>query len=56
MLIWGAGAMEGAIGAHLARAGHHVRFVDTAVAMIHEIEDGTRARSVEHLVEIRGSA
>jgi len=28
IVIWGAGAMGGVIGAHLARAGHAVRFVD----------------------------
>ncbi len=28
LLIWGAGAIGGAIGAHLARAGHDVTFVD----------------------------
>jgi 2-dehydropantoate 2-reductase len=27
--VWGAGAMGGTIGAHLARAGHDIRFVDT---------------------------
>src|SRR3989454_5106171 len=29
-LIWGAGAIGGTIGAHLARAGHHITFVDRA--------------------------
>ncbi len=29
ILIWGAGAIGGTIGAYLARAGHEVRFVDT---------------------------
>ena len=28
-LIWGAGAIGGTLGAYLARAGHHVTFVDT---------------------------
>ena len=28
LLIWGAGAMGGTIGAYLARAGHDVTFVD----------------------------
>src|SRR5438046_2564496 len=30
LLIWGAGAIGGTIGAHLARAGHDVTFVDRA--------------------------
>ncbi len=30
VLVWGAGAMGGTIGAHLVRAGHPVHFVDTA--------------------------
>lgn len=29
-LVWGAGAIGGTLGAHLARAGHEVTFVDTA--------------------------
>ena len=29
ILIWGAGAIGGTVGAYLARAGHHVTFVDT---------------------------
>src|SRR2546428_9239301 len=29
-LIWGAGAIGGTIGAHLARAGHHITLVDRA--------------------------
>jgi 2-dehydropantoate 2-reductase len=39
LLIWGAGAIGGTIGAHLARAGHDVTLVDRApehVAAIHE--------------------
>ena len=28
-LMWGAGAIGGTLGAHLARAGHDVTFVDT---------------------------
>ncbi|TME72612.1 MAG: ketopantoate reductase family protein, partial [Chloroflexi bacterium] len=29
-LVWGAGAIGGTIGAHLARAGHEITFVDRA--------------------------
>ena len=39
ILIWGAGAVGGTIGAHLARAGHPVVLVDVVadhVAAIHE--------------------
>ena len=28
LLVWGAGAIGGTIGAYLVRAGHHVTFVD----------------------------
>ena len=30
ILVWGAGAIGGTVGAYLARAGHDVLFVDTA--------------------------
>jgi 2-dehydropantoate 2-reductase len=30
LLVWGAGAIGGTLGAHLARAGHDVTFVDRA--------------------------
>jgi 2-dehydropantoate 2-reductase len=39
-LVWGAGAIGGTLGAHLARAGHDVTLVDTAdehVAAIHRV-------------------
>ena len=35
-LVWGAGAIGGTLGAHLARAGHDITFVDT----VHEHVDG----------------
>ncbi len=43
LLVWGAGAIGGTVGAHLVRAGHDVTFVDVAadhVAAIHA--DGLR--------------
>ncbi|MEO8879086.1 MAG: 2-dehydropantoate 2-reductase N-terminal domain-containing protein, partial [Gemmatimonadaceae bacterium] len=36
-LIWGAGAIGGTMGAHLARAGHDVTFVDNVRAHVDEI-------------------
>lgn len=36
-LVWGAGAIGGTLGAHLARAGHDVRFVDLALEHIDSI-------------------
>ncbi|HYB10210.1 MAG TPA: 2-dehydropantoate 2-reductase [Alphaproteobacteria bacterium] len=38
LLIWGAGAIGGTIGAHLARAGHAVIFVDNVVEHVAAIE------------------
>jgi len=40
VVIWGAGAIGGTIGAHLARAGHAVLFVDTDAAHLAEIGAG----------------
>ena len=37
LLIWGAGAIGGTLGAHLARAGHDVTFVDRAADHVHAI-------------------
>ncbi len=37
LLIWGAGAIGGTIGAYLARAGHDVTFVDNAAAHVDAI-------------------
>jgi 2-dehydropantoate 2-reductase len=39
LLIWGAGAIGGTIGAYLARAGHEVLFVDTAPDHIARINE-----------------
>jgi 2-dehydropantoate 2-reductase len=42
-LIWGAGAIGGTLGAHLARAGHEVTLVDTVVEHVDAItRDGLR--------------
>jgi 2-dehydropantoate 2-reductase len=42
-LIWGAGAIGGTLGAHLARAGHEVTIVDTVAAHVAAINrDGLR--------------
>src|ERR1700712_18990 len=42
-LIWGAGAIGGTLGAHLARAGHDVTVVDTVVEHVDAIMgDGLR--------------
>ena len=43
LLIWGAGAIGGTLGAYLARAGHDVTFVDTVDAHVDAINrDGLR--------------
>jgi 2-dehydropantoate 2-reductase len=39
ILVWGAGAMGGTIGAHLVRAGHDVTFVDIAEAHVRAMND-----------------
>ncbi|MDQ2766818.1 MAG: 2-dehydropantoate 2-reductase [Gemmatimonadota bacterium] len=42
-LIWGAGAIGGTMGAHLARAGHEITFVDTVREHVDAIDrDGLR--------------
>src|SRR5882762_820177 len=38
-LVWGAGAIGGTLGAHLARAGHDVTFVDRAVEHVDAINE-----------------
>jgi 2-dehydropantoate 2-reductase len=40
LLIWGAGAIGGTIGAHLARAGHDITFVDRAEDHVAAINGG----------------
>ncbi|GGR06073.1 ketopantoate reductase family protein [Deinococcus ruber] len=40
VLIWGAGAIGGSIGAYLVRAGHDVTFVDVAAAHVQAIRAG----------------
>src|SRR6185436_20780788 len=39
-LIWGAGAIGGTLGAHLARAGHDVTIVDVVVEHVDAINGG----------------
>lgn len=43
LVIWGAGAIGGTIGAHLVRAGHEVLFVDVAADHVAEIAAGRLA-------------
>lgn len=43
IVIWGSGAIGGTIGAHLARAGHDVLFVDTVPEHVAAIEAGRLA-------------
>ncbi len=40
IVIWGAGAIGGTIGAHLVRAGHEVLFVDVVAEHVAEIAAG----------------
>jgi 2-dehydropantoate 2-reductase len=40
LLIWGAGAIGGTLGAHLARSGHGVTMVDTVVEHVEAIDRG----------------
>ena len=40
LLVWGAGAIGGTIGAYLIRAGHDVTFVDVAEAHVQAIREG----------------
>lgn len=56
-LIWGAGAIGGTIGAYLVRAGHAVRFVDTAADHVAAIEaQGLRISGPVDDVSIRAPA
>jgi 2-dehydropantoate 2-reductase len=47
ILIWGAGAIGGTVGAHLIRAGHQVAFVDIAADHVAAIRDAERGLEVE---------
>ena len=42
VLVWGAGAIGGSVGAWLARAGHEVTFVDVEAAHVAAIREGLR--------------
>ena len=46
ILIWGAGAIGGTIGAYLIRAGHDVTFVDIDRAHVEAIRDPSRGLSI----------
>ena len=46
VLIWGAGAIGGTVGAHLKRAGHDVTFVDTVPEHVAAIADPARGLSI----------
>jgi 2-dehydropantoate 2-reductase len=54
LLVWGAGAIGGTLGAHLARAGHDVTFVDRAAEHVDAINraglriEGPLAQFVSH--------
>src|SRR4051794_18146712 len=39
MLIWGAGAIGGTLGAHLARAGHDIAMVDNVHEHVNAIDE-----------------
>jgi 2-dehydropantoate 2-reductase len=47
ILIWGAGAIGGTVGAHLVRAGHAVVFVDIAEDHVAAIRDPARGLQIE---------
>ena len=40
VLVWGAGAIGGTVGAYLARAGHDVTFVDLVPEHVYAIRAG----------------
>lgn len=46
ILIWGAGAIGGTIGAYLARAGHDITFVDIDRAHVETIRDPSRGLTI----------
>lgn len=57
MLIWGAGAIGGTIGAYLARAGHPIMFVDRDTAHVEAINtDGLRITGPVDTFTARASA
>jgi 2-dehydropantoate 2-reductase len=47
ILIWGAGAIGGTVGAHLVRAGHAVVFADIAADHVAAIRDPARGLAIE---------
>jgi 2-dehydropantoate 2-reductase len=51
ILVWGAGAIGGTVGAFLARAGHDVTFVDIEPAHVAAIADPARGLSITGPVE-----
>lgn len=46
VLVWGAGAVGGTVGAHLVRAGHQVTFVDVDAGSVAAIADPARGLSI----------
>ena len=57
VLVWGAGAIGGTIGAYLVRAGHRVVFVDTAPAHVEAIESaGLRIEGPVEQFTVRAQA
>lgn len=46
VLVWGAGAVGGTVGAHLVRAGHQVTFVDVDAGQVAIIADPARGLAV----------
>jgi 2-dehydropantoate 2-reductase len=46
ILVWGAGAIGGTVGAHLVRAGHDVTFVDIDREHVEAIRDPSRGLSI----------
>jgi len=51
ILIWGAGAIGGTVGAFLARAGHDITFVDVVADHVAAIRDPARGLSITGPVE-----
>lgn len=56
VLIWGAGAVGGAVGAALVDAGHDVTFVDMDAAHVSALRDPARGLTIEGPVLTRGGA
>ena len=46
ILVWGAGAIGGTVGAYLVRAGHAVTFVDVESAHVHAIADAAHGLAI----------